>query len=176
MREVNQAVLLSWGTDAEINAPEPHPLHIKYDPCCQNAVIYCRSCFSIVSSLLHSELKEISFSPPAQPRHQHEKIMKCCASAMMDKQPGSSNCHHILCKITELTALAVESKACWFHVHVLSSTSGELKAISNHLAALDLCMTFLFSNSSLRLSAHAQLCACACRDPCNSICWFSLER
>lgn len=74
MWEVNQAVLLSWGTDGEINAPEPHPLHIKYDPCCQSAVVYCRNCFSIVSSLLHSELKEISFSPPAQPRHQHEKL------------------------------------------------------------------------------------------------------
>lgn len=93
------------------------------------------------------------------------KIMKCCASAMVDKQPESNSCPCIVCKITELTALTVELTGFMLMCSVALPVI-QRWFLSNLLAVLALSLIFHFGNSSLDLmasillGAHAQPCAC----------------
>lgn len=53
------------------------------------------------------------------------KAYKYCAT--VEKETGSNNYHRVLCKIAELTALAVDSEVHWFLADVLTSAPGALR-------------------------------------------------
>lgn len=53
------------------------------------------------------------------------KAYKYCAT--VDKKTGSSNYHHVLCKIAELTVLVVDSEVDWFLADMLSITPSALR-------------------------------------------------
>lgn len=79
----------------------------------------------------------------------------------MNKQSGSNECHHILCKIMELPALAFESKAldsCWCaQQHFWRIGDGFFLIIFQHwIFAQPFCLVTLDFMSSILLSAHSQ--------------------